>query len=110
MADRLANEMPECQAGIGVAAGQVVAGNVGAKERFEYTVIGEPVNEASRLCELAKSYPGRLLATAETLQRAHENECAHWSLGETVTLRGHEHPTRLASPAAAVQSSRLKDS
>ncbi|MFZ1175851.1 MAG: adenylate/guanylate cyclase domain-containing protein, partial [Mycobacterium sp.] len=40
IAERLSNEMPECQAGIGVAAGQVVAGNVGARERFEYTVIG----------------------------------------------------------------------
>jgi adenylate cyclase len=106
MADRLANEMPECQAGIGVASGQVVAGNVGAKERFEYTVIGEPVNEAARLCELAKSYPGQLLATADTLQRASENECAHWSLGETVTLRGHDQPTQLALPAAAVQPGR----
>jgi adenylate cyclase len=98
MAERLGDEMPECQAGIGVAAGQVVAGNVGAKERFEYTVIGEPVNEAARLCELAKSHPGRLLATAEALQGASEEESARWSLGETVTLRGHERPTRLASP------------
>jgi adenylate cyclase len=98
MAERLGNEMPECQAGIGVAAGQVVAGNVGAKERFEYTVIGEPVNEAARLCELAKAHPGRLLATAETLEGASEEESARWSLGETVTLRGHERPTRLASP------------
>ena len=106
IADRLADEMPECQAGIGVAAGQVVAGNVGAKERFEYTVIGEPVNEAARLCELAKSYPGRLLATADTVQGASENECARWSLGETVTLRGHDQPTQLASPAAAVQPGR----
>ena len=106
MADRLANEMPECRAGIGVASGQVVAGNVGAKERFEYTVIGEPVNEAARLCELAKSYPGQLLTTADTLQRASENECAHWSLGETVTLRGHDQPTQLASLAAAVQPGR----
>ncbi|WP_407686059.1 adenylate/guanylate cyclase domain-containing protein [Mycobacterium sp. HUMS_1102779] len=97
--ERLGEEMPECQAGIGVAAGQVVAGNVGARERFEYTVIGEPVNEAARLCELAKSYPGRLLATAGTLDGASENERAHWSLGETVTLRGHERPIRLASPA-----------
>lgn len=97
--ERLGEEMPECQAGIGVAAGQVVAGNVGARERFEYTVIGEPVNEAARLCELAKSYPGRLLATAGTLDGASENERAHWSLGETVTLRGHERPTRLAAPA-----------
>ncbi len=97
--DRLADEMPDCQAGIGVAAGQVVAGNVGAKERFEYTVIGEPVNEAARLCELAKSYPGRLLATAEAVQGASEEESARWSLGETVILRGHEEPTQLASPA-----------
>jgi adenylate cyclase len=98
IADRMAGEMPECQAGIGVAAGQVVAGNVGAKERFEYTVIGEPVNEAARLCELAKSRPGRLLATADAVQGAGENERAHWTLGETVTLRGHGQPTRLASP------------
>ena len=106
IADRLANEMPECQAGIGVAAGQVVAGNVGAKERFEYTVIGEPVNEAARLCELAKSHPGRLLATADTVQGASENERARWSLGETVTLRGHDQPTQLAAPAGADQPAR----
>jgi adenylate cyclase len=99
IADRLAGEMAELDAGIGVAAGQVVAGNVGAKERFEYTVIGEPVNEAARLCELAKSHPSRLLTTAVTLRGASEKECARWSLGETVTLRGHDSPTRLASPA-----------
>jgi adenylate cyclase len=98
IAERLAGEMRELDAGIGVAAGQVVAGNVGAKERFEYTVIGEPVNEAARLCELAKSHPGGLLATADALEGASENERARWSLGETVTLRGHERPIRLASP------------
>ena len=47
IAGRLRIEIPECDAGIGVAAGQVVAGNVGARKRFEYTVIGEPVNEAA---------------------------------------------------------------
>jgi adenylate cyclase len=101
IADRLAGEMCELEAGIGVASGQVVAGNVGAKERFEYTVIGEPVNEAARLCELAKSHPGGLLATADTVQRASEKESARWSLGDTVTLRGHDNPIRLASPADA---------
>jgi adenylate cyclase len=106
IAERLASEMSELDAGIGVAAGQVVAGNVGAKERFEYTVIGEPVNEAARLCELAKSHPGRLLATADTVQGASEKERARWTLGETVTLRGHEQPTRLASPVSADQLDR----
>ncbi|MGF2944054.1 adenylate/guanylate cyclase domain-containing protein [Mycobacterium sp. Lab-001] len=105
IAERLAAEMPECQAGIGVAAGHVVAGNVGARERFEYTVIGEPVNEAARLCELAKTYPGRLLATAAALDGASEKERSRWSLGETVTLRGHERSTRLATPAEPAQPS-----
>lgn len=98
IADRLIREVPECPAGIGVAAGQVVAGNVGANERFEYTVIGEPVNEAARLSELAKSRPGRrVLACADTVAGASESERRCWEIGETVTLRGHDNPTRLAT-------------
>jgi adenylate cyclase len=99
IADRLENEIAEIRAGIGVAAGQVVAGNVGTKERFEYTVIGEPVNEAARLSELAKSKPSRLLASSETVEAASEQERARWSIGDTVTLRGHDEPTRLATLA-----------
>ncbi|TFV54209.1 adenylate/guanylate cyclase domain-containing protein [Mycobacterium sp. PS03-16] len=98
IARRLRDEVPECQAGIGVAAGEVVAGNVGAKERFEYTVIGEPVNEAARLCELAKEFDARLVASSAALDRATDGEQQHWSRGETVTLRGHDEPTRLALP------------
>jgi adenylate cyclase len=99
IAERLRREVSDCEAGIGVASGQVVAGNVGAKERFEYTVIGGSVNEAARLSELAKERPGRLLASAETVEGAGEEERAHWSIGDTVTLRGHDEPTRLATPA-----------
>ncbi|MGV0636043.1 adenylate/guanylate cyclase domain-containing protein [Mycolicibacillus trivialis] len=95
---RLRAEVPGCQAGIGVAAGQAVAGNIGARERFEYTVIGEPVNEAARLCELAKTVPCRLLASAATVAAAGQREAAHWSPGDTVTLRGYDNPIRLATP------------
>ncbi len=105
MARRLHTEVPECRAGIGVAAGQVVAGNVGAKERFEYTVIGEPVNEAARLCELSKKIDGHLVASSVTVHSATESERAHWRLGETVTLRGHSEPTRLATPVHAGEGS-----
>jgi adenylate cyclase len=98
IARRIREEAPECDAGIGVASGDAVAGNVGAKERFEYTVIGEPVNEAARLCDLAKSTLGHLLASADAVANAAESERSHWTFGDTVTLRGHDEPTRLALP------------
>lgn len=98
IARRIRDEAPACEAGIGIASGEAVAGNVGAKERFEYTVIGAPVNEAARLCELSKTVDGHLVASSETVLRAGETESAHWTLGESVTLRGIDEPTRLAIP------------
>ena len=96
---RLADELPRIEAGIGVSAGRVVAGNVGAEDRFEYTVIGDPVNEAARLTELAKTRPGRLLASEAIVSRAQPEEADRWQLEEAVTLRGRGEPTRLALPA-----------
>jgi adenylate cyclase len=98
IARRLDEEVPECPAGLGVAAGKVVAGNVGAHERYEYTVIGEPVNEAARLCELAKSEDGRVLASSAALENADDEERRRWQLGDEVTLRGRDEPTKLAKP------------
>jgi adenylate cyclase len=98
IAARLPAEMPEAVAGIGVATGRVVAGNVGDRRRFEYTVIGDPVNQAARLTELAKQRPGRLLAPAAMVAAADRQEAAHWSGSDTVTLRGRAQPTELAVP------------
>ena len=95
---RLRKEVPECTAGLGVAAGTVVAGNIGARERFEYTVIGDPVNEAARLSDLAKQTPGRLLASETTVNAASDSQRRHWQLGDEVMLRGRPTPTRLAAP------------
>jgi adenylate cyclase len=97
---RLTAELPELDAGIGVSAGPAVAGNVGAEERFEYTVIGDPVNEAARLCELAKKRPERLLASDAALERCRDAEQRRWSLGDQVELRGRAAPTRLATLSA----------
>lgn len=108
IAERLAKEMPGCEAGIGVAAGQVVAGNVGARERFEYTVIGAPVNEAARLCELAKSRPGRLLTSETALEGASEAEATQWIPGRLVRLRGYQDRIRLASPARPAHPPRVR--
>jgi adenylate cyclase len=96
---RLREEVPECTAGVGVAAGTVVAGNVGAWERFEYTVIGDPVNEAARLSDMAKLTPGRLLASETAVNAASDHERQQWQLGDEVVLLGRLTPTRLAAPS-----------
>jgi adenylate cyclase len=96
---RLRRELPDIDFGIGVSAGVAVAGNVGAEHRYEYTVIGDPVNEAARLCEMAKQRPERLLASGAAVERAGGEEAGRWSLGEPIVLRGRDEATRLATVA-----------
>ena len=105
LAVRLEAESP-LEAAIGVSAGEVVAGNVGAAERFEYTVIGDPVNEAARLSELAKEHRPRVLASGRAIGRASPDEAAHWQLGDEVTLRGRSEPTTLAAPVESAVPAR----
>ena len=99
--DRLTAEVPELSVGIGLSGGEVVAGNVGAAQRYEYTVIGGPVNEAARLTELAKTTGSGIAASEAIVRRAGADEARHWHLGEPVHLRGFAEPTRLALPLAA---------
>ena len=98
MAQRLKAEVPDLDAGIGVSQGLVIAGNIGATQRLEYTVIGDPVNEAARLTEQAKEYPGRVVASQRIVDRAESAERDRWRLLEPLLLRGRLEPTTLAVP------------
>jgi adenylate cyclase len=99
-AARLLNERLNHQdvtVGIGVSAGKAVAGNIGAPQRYEYTVVGDPVNEAARLSEFAKR-SGGIAASGAALSRASQPEARLWHIAESRTLRGREAKTDIAIP------------
>jgi adenylate cyclase len=53
---------------VGLAEGEVVLGNIGSTEHYEFGAVGEPLNLASRLEQLNKQLGSRILATAEIVR------------------------------------------
>jgi adenylate cyclase len=90
--------LPDVDFGIGVSAGAVFAGNIGAENRYEYTVIGDPVNEAARLADTAKALPGRTVASGPAIDRADHDERRHWAANGSVVLRGRSEATQTSVP------------
>ena len=76
----------QMQFGIGIATGEVVVGNIGASEMLNYTAIGDTVNLAERLQELAR---GGEILLAETARQAlvGEDEPRGVPTGNHATLR-----------------------
>ena len=85
--------------GIGVAAGPVFAGNIGAENRYEYTVVGDAVNEAARLADRAKQCDARVLCSGAALHLADAAERERWVSSGTEVLRGRAEPTEMSAPA-----------
>ena len=83
---RLAKGLPALAIGIGMATGEVIAGYVGSPDRMEFTVVGDTVNVASRLC--SRALGGQLIITDGTYGRVRETIEAH-SIGE-LELKGKE--------------------
>jgi adenylate cyclase len=83
---RLAQGKDPIMIGIGVSAGEAVAGSVGTESRMEYTVIGDRVNLAARL--EANALPGQILISKATYDRVADQVEAR-SLG-SVRVKGKE--------------------
>jgi class 3 adenylate cyclase len=93
--------IPEFGLGIGLSTGEVAAALLGSEERLEYTLVGDTVNLAQRLQDLARP-AGTTVLSAPTLEALHEPPAVE-PLGEQ-RVKGREGAVlayRLVIPANA---------
>jgi adenylate cyclase len=86
-------ELPPLEIGIGINTGSMLIGNMGSKERFSYTVIGDEANLGARLEAANKDFRTRILISEATWQRV-KDEIATREI-DIVTLRGMARPVRV---------------
>jgi class 3 adenylate cyclase len=84
---------------IGVHSGDAIVGNIGSPNRFNYTVVGDSVNLASRLEGVGKRYHTTIIVSEQTRQ-AVGDQFAFREL-DLVRVVGRDHPVRLFAPLPA---------
>jgi adenylate cyclase len=87
------------RAGIGLHHGPVLIGDIGGERQFQFTVVGDTVNAASRLEALTRNHESTLIASDEVVARAGTQGAGAALDGleplAPVTLRGRSSPMPL---------------
>jgi adenylate cyclase len=78
---------------VGLHTGDVIVGNLGSDRLFDYTVVGDTVNLASRLESANKYFSTRIMLSEETLQEAGDGFIVR-ELG-LIAVKGKVHPVRI---------------